>query len=125
MSLHVENPPDLIVAVPSDDQHPEKKRLLIQVTPSSPDEKISDSLSQLKLENKFLQCEIQRLRNQQRPNLNDDYHEQSCLLQHRFHEEIQSILIHQEFLSEQIAEKIEVYVKDVVRKSIDSIQSLR
>ena len=101
----MENPPDLIVAVTSDDQYYDKR-------------KVTDELLSNFQSNK---SSIQQSIN----NDNNEFNEQSYLLKQRFHDEIQSIIDQQTELVQQAADNLTVHITDVLRKNIHDIESLR
>ncbi len=112
----MENPPDLIVAVTSDDQFHDKKKVFVENLCQEQDDQ----------SNKYaLECQFQQLRTQRSIHNNDEFNEQSYLLKQRFHDEIQSIIHHQTELVQHAANNLTVHVTDVLEKSINDIESLR
>jgi hypothetical protein len=104
----MENPPDLIVAVTSDDQFHDKKKLFNQ--------EHDELLTNLQSDKYAFQRSTQN---------DNEFNEQSYLLKQRFHDEIRSVIDQQTELIHQAANNLTVHVTDVLRKSIDDIESLR
>ena len=113
----MDNPPDLIVAP----QH-EKKKVFLTEELIQPAE---DRLAKLQLDNYALECEIQQLRSQLAQRNSTEFHEQSRLLQQRFYDELQSIMSDHLLFIEQTSAQLSAHLTDVLRKSIESIESLR
>jgi hypothetical protein len=109
----MENPPDLIVVVTSDDQCHDKKKVFNQ--------KHDELLVNLQSD----KYALQQLQSQRSIDNNNEFNEQSYLLKQRFHDEIQSVIDHQTELIQQADNNLNVHVTDVLRKSIHDIESLR
>jgi hypothetical protein len=121
----MENPPDLIVAVSSDDQYQDKKKVLAENICQEQNKQHDEVLSNLQSDKYALECEILQLRTQLAVRNKNEFDEQSRLLQQRFHDEIQSIIYHHTELIQHASHDLSVYVTDVLRKSIEDIESLR
>jgi hypothetical protein len=121
----MENPPDLIVAATSDDQHYDKKKAFVQSISHEQNKQHDELLANLQSDKYALECELQQLRTQRTVHNNNEYDDQSCLLQQRFHDEIQSVVYHHTTLVQHAANDLTAYVTDVLRKSIADIESLR
>lgn len=120
----MDNPPDLIVvaaAATSDDQFHEKKKVFAENLSQEHEELVAN----LQSDKNALECELQQLRIQQAAHGNDEFNEQLHLLKQRFHEEIQTVHQRQTELVQHAANDLTVHVADVLRKSIDDIESLR
>jgi hypothetical protein len=104
----MENPPDLIVAVPSDEQYHDRRKVT------------NELLSNFQSDKSAVQLRIQ-----QSINNDNEFNEQSYLLKQRFHDEIQSLIDQQTELVQQAADNLTVHITDVLRKSIHDIESLR
>ena len=113
----MENPPDLIVT-----PHHEKKKLVFNEEPVKSDD---EQLAKLQLDNYALECEIQQLRSQLAQRNTTEFHEQSRLLRQRFHDELQSIMSDHLTFIEQTSIDLSTHLTDVLRKSLESIESLR
>lgn len=92
----MQNPPDLIVAFTADDQQHEKKKI------SSEKINIEPTIQQ-----------------------SNEFTEQLSLLKQRFHEQIQSIDHQQTQLIQQTTIELNQQMKNILRKNIDDIESLR
>ena len=121
----MENPPDLIVAVTSDDQHPDKKKLFVDHMCKQDDQQTDDLVANLRSEKFALECELQQLRARLAVRNENEFVEQSHLLQQRFQEEIQAVLSHHTEVVHRTASDLSALVTDVLRKSIEDIESLR
>ena len=120
----MENPPDLLVAFASDDQCQDKKRLLSESNCQHHDEVIAG----LRADKHALQRELQQLRAElaeRHHSSNNEFDDQSRLLQQRFHEEIHAVVDHHDQLVQQVTRDLSAYVTQVLRKSIENIESLR
>jgi len=120
----MENPPDLIVAVKSDDLFPEKKKIF--------DDNLSPEqlLASLQSDKYALECELQQLRAQQAMHhrLNsttDEFNDQSRLVQQRFQDEIQYMIYRQREIVQQATTDLTMYIQNILRKSLEDIESLR
>jgi hypothetical protein len=122
----MENPPDLIVVVTSDDQYHDKKKAFVENICQEQGEQHDELLANLQSDKYALECELQQLRTSRVVHNNsDEFKEQSHLLQQRFHDEIQSIISRHTELVRYAANDLTAYITDVLRKSIDDIESLR
>jgi hypothetical protein len=119
----MENPPDLIVVFTSDDQQQEKKKVFIENT--CQEQQHQELLENLRADKYALNCEIQQLRAQLAARNNNDFNEQSSLLQQRFQDEIQSVISHHTKLVQHADSNLSGYVTEVLRKSIEDVESLR
>jgi hypothetical protein len=118
----MENPPDLLVAFTSDEQCHDKKRLLSESDCQHHDTVIAG----LREDKQALQRELQQLRAElAERNFNGEFEDQSRLLQQRFHEEIHSVIHHHDQLVQQVNSDLSAYVTQVLRRSIENIESLR
>jgi len=120
----MENPPDLIVAVKSDDLFLEKKKIF--------DDNLSPEqlLASLQSDKYALECELQQLRAQQAMHhrLNsttDEFNDQSRLVQQRFQDEIQYMIYRQREIVQQATTDLTMYIQNILRKSLEDIESLR
>jgi len=122
----MENPPDLIVVVTSDDQYHDKKKVFVENICQEQDEQHDELLANLQSDKYALECELQHLRTSRVVHNNsDEFKEQSHLLQQRFHDEIRSVISHHTELVQHAANDLTAYVTDVLTKSIEDIESLR
>ncbi|CAF0840066.1 unnamed protein product [Adineta steineri] len=123
----MENPPDLIVATTLDDQCQDKKKIIVENICQQHD----DIIANLRSEKYLLQCEIQQLRtqllvrNNTNNTINNEFDEQAHLLQQRFHDEIQSVIYHHTELVQHVTNDLSNYVTQILKKSIENIESLR
>jgi len=120
----MENPPDLIVAVKSDDLFLEKKKIF--------DDNLfpEQLLASLQSDKYALECELQQLRAQQAMHhrLNsttDEFNDQSRLVQQRFQDEIQYMIYRQREIVQQATTDLTMYIQNILRKSLEDIESLR
>jgi hypothetical protein len=121
----MENPPDLIVATTSDDQYHDKKKVFVGNICQEQDKQHDDRLANLQSDKYALECELRQLRAQRAVPNDNEFDEQSCLLQQRFHDEIQYVISRHTELVQLAATDLTTYVTDVLRKSINDIESLR
>lgn len=121
----MENPPDLIVAVRSDEQHYDKKKILVGTNYSKENEDQDNFLANLQSDKYALECEIRQLKAQQSINHNNEFDDQSNLLKQRFYDEIQYTISRHNQLVQHTTNDLTSHVTNVVRKSIDDIESLR
>jgi hypothetical protein len=119
----MENPPDLIVVGTSDDQCQDKKKIFVE---NIRQEQHDEFLAKLQSDKYALECELQQIRAQLAArNNNNEFDEQSRLLQQRFYNDIQSVNYRHTELLRSVTNDLSAYVTDVLRKSIENIESLR
>lgn len=121
----MENPPDLIVVIGSDEQNQEKKKLFIENANDEQDKEKDELIAMLRLEKYALECQVQQLRNQLAMRNNSEFVEQSRLLQKRFQDEIQSTIHQHTELVEHTTNELSAYITKVLQRSIEDIESLR
>jgi hypothetical protein len=121
----MENPPDLIVAATSDDQYQDKKKVFVENNRQEQDKQHDELLTNLQSDKYALECELEHLRTQLAVRNNNEFDEQARLLQQRFHDEIQSVIYRHTELVQHASRNLSVYVTNVLRKSIEDIESLR
>ena len=121
----MENPPDLIVAATSDEQSQDKKKVFVENVCQEQGKQHDEYLTSLQSDKYALECELQQLRAQLAVRSTNEFDEQSRLLQQRFHDEIQSFNYHHTELVRQASCNLSAYVTDVLRRSIEDIESLR
>jgi hypothetical protein len=121
----MENPPDLIVAATSDDQYYDKKKVFVENICQEQDKQHHDLLANLLSDKYALECELRQLRAERAAHNDNEFDEQSRLLQHRFRDELQFVISRHTELVQHAASDLTAYVTDVLRKSIKDIESLR
>ncbi|CAF2428190.1 unnamed protein product [Rotaria sp. Silwood2] len=121
----MENPPDLIVVIASDEQYQDKKKLIIENINQERDKQCDELIENLQSDKYALEYQLERLRAQLTVRNNYEFDEQSRLLQQRFQDEIQSIIHRHTELVQHTINDLSGYVTNVLRKSIEDIESLR
>lgn len=126
----MENPPDLIVAVKSDDSFAEKRKFFDENLSREQNQERDELLASLQSDKYALECELQQLRAQQamqhRRNSNsDEFYDQSRLVQQRFQDEIQYVIYRQKELVQQTTADLTIYINNILQKTIEDIESLR
>ncbi|CAF1012179.1 unnamed protein product [Rotaria sordida] len=121
----MENPPDLIVVITSDEQYQDKKKLIVENINQEQDKQHDELLVNLQSDKHALECQLEQLRTQLIIRNNYEFDEQSYLLQQRFQDEIQSIIHRHTELIHHTTNDLSAYVTNVLRKSIENIESLR
>ena len=121
----MENPPDLIVVITSEDHDHDKKKIFIEKNCQEESQQYDESLSDIQSNKCPLEYQVRQLRSQSAFSDNNEFDEQSCLLRQRFQNEIQCAIEHHTGLVQDAACDLSTSVTNVLRKSIENIESLR
>ena len=121
----MKNPPDLIVTITSEDHDYNKKKMFTEKNYQEESKQYDELLCNIQSNKCPLEYQLRQLRNQTALSHNNEFDEQSCLLRQRFQDEIQSAIDHHTGLVQEAACNLSISMTNVLRKSIEDIDSLR